>query len=338
MDLMPSDDQLEIAATVAAFLADRLPVTGRGSHHVVSGPEIDPEIWRTCAGLGWLALGLGEEHGGVGFGPAEEIMLFRELGRGVAPGPFLPGVLAAHLAACVGDAALTESITSGVAKVALGTPVRPASIGAIVDAEVSVVHTDGAEFVLVAGAGAAALVPAAACGIAPIDPVAGSTTTGRGRIEGVDAVAWADAGACPVYDRGLVLAAASATGVAEAALALAVGYAGQRVQFGKPIGVNQAIKHRCADMAVAADGAFAQVCYSALAVGDRMPGSSVEAAIAKYAADEAARIACEGAVQIHGAMGFTSEATPHRYVYRAHLLARCLASRAALLDRIVGDR
>jgi alkylation response protein AidB-like acyl-CoA dehydrogenase len=63
-----------------------------------------------------------------------------------------------------------------------------------------------------------------------------------------------------------------------------------------------------------------------------------EAAIAKYAADEAARLNAEGAVQIHGAIGFTSEATPHRYVYRAHLLARCLSSRAALLDRVVGPR
>ena len=338
MDLMPSDEQLEIAATAAAFLTDRLPVTGRGAHHVVTGPEIDPTVWGACAELGWLAVGLAEEHGGVGYGPAEEIMLFRELGRGVAPGPFLPGVLAAHLAAAVGGPALVESITTGTAKVALGTPIGPASIGATVDAELSVVHTGGAEFVLVVDDRAAALVPAARCAIDAIDPVDGSITTGRGRVAGATAVAWADTATCPVYDLGLVLAAASATGVAEAALALAVAYAGHRVQFGRPIGVNQAIKHRCADMAVAADGAFAQVCYAAVAVGDRLPAASTEAAIAKYAADEAARTACEGAVQIHGAMGFTSEALPHRYVYRAHLLARCVAGRVELLERIIGPR
>ena len=94
----------------------------------------------------------------------------------------------------------------------------------------------------------------------------------------------------------------------EAALAVSVEYARQRGQFGRPIGVNQAIKHRCADMAVRCEGAFAQ----------------------------ATRLNIEGAVQIHGAMGFTNEATPHRYVNRGHLLAPCLADRAALLDRSVG--
>jgi alkylation response protein AidB-like acyl-CoA dehydrogenase len=115
-----------------------------------------------------------------------------------------------------------------------------------------------------------------------------------------------------------------------------VQYAKDREQFGKPIGAFQAIKHRCADMAVRAEGAFAQAGYAALAVRDGLVGADVEAAIAKYHADEAARLNAEAAVHIHGAMGTTNEATPHRFVHRAHLLAHCLSTRAELLDRIVG--
>lgn len=338
MDLMTTGEQDEIAGTVASFLANRLPVASGGTTQAVSPFEIDPGLWQECAGLGWLALGLSEAAGGVGYGLAEEIMLFRELGRGVAPGPFLPGVLGAHLAAAAGDFGLASEIASGETRVALGSPIGLASVGDTVTAELSVVHTDGATLVLVCDDTASALVPAGECDIEPIDPVDGFITTGRTRVDAVASVAWADNAKAPIFEHGLVLAAASAAGVAEAAVAVAVGYAGLRVQFGKPIGVNQAIKHWCADMAVRADGAFAQVCYAAVAVRDRLPGAAVEAAIAKYFADEAARLNSEGAVQIHGAMGFTSQATPYRFVYRAHLLARCLASRAGLLDRVIGER
>jgi alkylation response protein AidB-like acyl-CoA dehydrogenase len=335
MELMPSVEQDEIAATVAAYLADRLPVEGRGRDHVTRGPEIDDDVWRECAELGWLSLGLAEGAGGVGYSLVEEMLLFRELGRAVAPGPFLPGVLAAHLAAAAGDLSLTASIVGGDVRVALGTPVGAATIGPTVTADLSLVHTDRADYVIVCDDRTASLVRAHDCRIEAIDPVDGSIATGRCRVEGVAAALAVGADVEPVLLRGLVLTAAAATGVAAAVLDLAVAYAGERVQFGKPIGTFQAIKHRCADMKVAVDGADAQASYAAVAVRDRLDGAATEAMIAKYVADEAARINGEGAVQIHGAMGFTSEALPHRYVHRAHLLGRCVASRATLLDRIV---
>lgn len=335
MELMPNAEQDEIAATVRAFLADRMPVVGRGRDHVFSSPEIGDGLWRECTELGWLSLGLPESAGGVGYSLVEEMMLFRELGRGVAPGPFLPAVLAAHLAAAAGEHDLAVSVASGAAKVALGTPVGPASIGATVTGDLSVVHADGADLVIVSDEHSAALVPFGECGVSPVDAVDDSVSTGRCQVDGLAAVATVDTETEPVFLRGLVLAAAAATGVAEAVLDLAVTYAGERVQFGKPIGTYQAIKHRCADMKVAADGAYAQASYAAIAVRDGLEGAATEAAIAKYVADEAARGNSEGAVQIHGAMGFTSEALPHRFVYRAHTLGRCLAGRAQLLDRIV---
>lgn len=330
-----TSEQDEIAATASALLADRVPVVGRGHDHVAA-TEIDAGLWQTCADLGWLGLGLPEAQGGVGFGLTEEAVLFRELGRYVVPGPFLPGVLGAQLAAAAGDGDLAASIASGAVRVALGTTVGVARVGAVSTAQLSLAHVEEAALVVVADDGGAALVDIDACGVEVVDPVEGTVSAGRGRIEEVAAVASVDAATAPIFLHGLVLAAAISTGVAEAAMAVAVEYAGQRIQFGKPIGVNQAIKHRCADMAVRSDGAWSQVCYAAVAVSSRLPGAAEEAAIAKYFADEAARTNAAGAVQVHGAIGFTSEATPHRYVNRAHLMARTLASRAALLDRVVG--
>ena len=336
MDLMPSAEQDEIVDTVRSFLAARIPVTGRGHDHVTVGAEIDPTLWRECAELGWLGLGLPEAAGGVGYGLVEEMLLFRELGpRRRARS--LPA-RCARRARGRGGRRPRPRCGDRVRR-RRWWPSAPRSgrpnIGRSVTGELSVVHTERAELVVVCNEHVASLIRLDDCTIEPVDPVEGSVSVGRGRADVVDAVAWVAAATEPVFLRGLVLAAAAATGVAEAALALAVQHAGQRVQFGKPIGVNQAIKHWCADMAVSAEGAFAQACYAAVAVRDGLPEAATEASIAKYHADEAARLNSEGCVQIHGAMGFTSEALPHRYVYRAHLLGRCLATRPNLLDRIV---
>lgn len=330
MDLMPSEEHEQIAATVKSLLADRVPVVGRGRDHVVDGPEIDPLLWRACAELGWLSLGLPESLGGVGYGLVEETMLFRELGRGVAPGPFLPGVLGARVAAFAGDAGLAAALASGRQRAALGTVTRSGGL--------SITHCDGADLVVVCAPDRATLFEFGECSVGSIDPVDGMIPTGVGVRPAGTGVASVEATNDPVYERGLVLAAAGAVGISEALLELAAGYAVQREQFGKPIGAFQGIKHLCADMAVRADGAYAQVSYAAVAVQDRLEGSGFEAAVAKYYADEASRLNGEACVQTFGALGFTSEATPYRYVLRGHVLARSLTSRAALLDRIIDRR
>jgi alkylation response protein AidB-like acyl-CoA dehydrogenase len=340
MDLMPSEEQDEIAATVAAFLAHRLPVQGRGSSFVEHGTGIEADVWSECCALGWLSLGLPEHAGGVGYSLTEEIILFRELGRAVAPGPFLPGVLAAHLAVAAGDDALAARIIDGSTMVALGSPIGVAAIGDAVTGDFSVVHTAGADLVLVCDADGAALLTIDGSSIEAIDPIDSAVPSGRWSSRGEQAMGYMPAnasvlGGISIYSRGLVLAAAMAAGIADAATRLVVEYAKVRQQFGKPIGTYQAIKHRCADMAVAAEGAFAQTCYAAAALRDGVADADVEAVIAKYHADQAAHMATDGAVHMHGAIGYTSEALPHRYVYRANVVRNVLAQRTQLLDRIL---
>ena len=328
MDLMPSAEQEEITTTVASFLAARLPATAHASVFVTPGAEIDSALFRECAELGWLSLGLPERFGGVGYGLAEEAMLFRELGRGLAPGGFLPGVLGARVAAFAGDADLAASIVSGSVQVALATRDTTDTD------DVSVLHAAEASLVVVCDAASAALYSIADCALAPIDPVDGSVRIARGTLGG-SVIASVAADLDPVFIRGLVLCAAMQAGTAEAQCELGVAYAKVREQFGKPIGANQAIKHRCADMAVRAEGAFSQVCYAATALDGGAEGFAEEAIIAKYYADEAARLNGEASVQIHGAIGFTTETLPHRHVWRAHTMARALAVRPALLDALV---
>jgi acyl-CoA dehydrogenase len=133
-----------------------------------------------------------------------------------------------------------------------------------------------------------------------------------------------------------LLVAADAVGVANRALAMAVDWAGQREQFGRPIGSYQAISHRCADMLVAAEGARALV----LAAADRAPRSPEEAAAVHLATAAALRSAvanAEGCIQIHGGIGFTWEHPAHLLLRRAIADEARIARPEVLRDRAVSE-
>jgi alkylation response protein AidB-like acyl-CoA dehydrogenase len=120
--------------------------------------------------------------------------------------------------------------------------------------------------------------------------------------------------------RGLVLVAAQLVGIAESCRDLSVEYAKTRQQFGRPIGVNQAIKHRCAEMAVAAERALDQLYFAAATVTQGGPDSEFQARTAKVVALAAARANSAATIQVHGGMGWTSEFDAHLFVERAEVL------------------
>lgn len=95
MDLTPSAEQLEIIESSRSFLRNRLPIT-RIRALLETEEKVDPAIWCEAADLGWFTIGLPEEFGGVGFGLADEALLLREIGRSLAPGPFVSTLLAAR--------------------------------------------------------------------------------------------------------------------------------------------------------------------------------------------------------------------------------------------------
>jgi len=125
------------------------------------------------------------------------------------------------------------------------------------------------------------------------------------------------------------------TGVAEWARDTGAQHARDRIQFDRPIGVNQAVKHPCADMAVRAELAYAQLMFAALSIDERRPDAEFHALTAHAIAAAAAVDATGATLQILGGMGFTHEHDVHLYLKRAELLGRVLGLPAMWLDRLL---
>jgi alkylation response protein AidB-like acyl-CoA dehydrogenase len=142
-----------------------------------------------------------------------------------------------------------------------------------------------------------------------------------------------DAGASTAGDlvaRGRVLVAAMQAGICEATRDESAAYAKVREQFGKPIGTFQAVKHRCADMAVRAEATGGLTFLAALSLQDRTPEAPALVGLAKALASEHALANAADDIQNHGGTGFTAECPAHRYLKRANLLATVLGTPAAL--------
>lgn len=287
MDLLPTSEQDEITASIQAVLADR---------HTLGQPMSD-DLWTTAADQGWFGLGVPEADGGVGYSIVEEALLCIELGRAAVPGPFLGTILAASAA----DPAVRSAVIAGQHRVGLA------------EAEGDHVRVlDGTEGDLAYlldddTVGTIGELTEESC----LDPLITLGTT-----EGLTG-----AGSAGNRHRALLLVAATLAGMAAATTAQSVSYGMDREQFGQPVGGFQAVKHRCADMAVRSEAALTQVHYAALTLRDNAPDIAFQV---QSAAVVAAKVAVENAeinIQNHGGIGFTWEHTAHRYVTRSRILA-----------------
>jgi alkylation response protein AidB-like acyl-CoA dehydrogenase len=239
-----------------------------------------------------------EEHGGAGLGFLEEAVLFEELGRSLYPGPYFSTV----------GLALPLLPPELQAKVAAGATRWSASLdGALVP------DLQAVDRVLVARAGRLLAVSAEGELVDTVD-----TTRRLGRLragEGED-LGPADALAA-VRPRMLAALAVEAVGIGERALELGVEHAGSRRQFGRPIGVYQAVSHKLADTYVETELARSLAYWAAWCVAENDEQAPIAAAAAKSFAAEAAVAACERSIQVHGGIGFTWEHVLHRYYKRA---------------------
>jgi alkylation response protein AidB-like acyl-CoA dehydrogenase len=137
-----------------------------------------------------------------------------------------------------------------------------------------------------------------------------------------------------VLDRALVAVCAEMLGAADVVLAMTVQYAQDRVQFGRPIGGFQAVKHRCADMLVDVEGMRSAAYYAAWAVGARDPEATVAASAAKVWCSDAARRVMASGLQVHGGIGFTWEHDLHLFLKRSQLDQVTFGDAAHHRDRI----
>ncbi|HEX4979776.1 MAG TPA: acyl-CoA dehydrogenase family protein, partial [Acidimicrobiales bacterium] len=277
MSIAITDDHRALGETASDFLAKR--EARRANRDLLEAAEEPmPAFWGDLVDLGWLGLHLPEEYGGSGYTLEELVVVVEELGRAVAPGPFVPTVIASALIAAAGDDATKKrflpgladgSLTAGVAlegSVAVSGGKASGSLPAVLGgglAKILVVPAGDDVAVVEVGAGVTAEVPR------NLDP---SRRSAKVTFDGAAATVLAGAGQA-LTDLARVILSAEAVGVSRECTELAAQYAKERMQFGRVIGTYQAVKHHCANMAVATELATSAVWDAARAAatgGDQL--------------------------------------------------------------------
>jgi alkylation response protein AidB-like acyl-CoA dehydrogenase len=355
-----TDEQQAIRSTARDFLAARYK-SERIRELAESEHGFERSDWEEMAELGWPGLALPEEWGGQGLGVVDLAVLFEEMGYALAPSPLLSTTVAGLALAANGKNEQKErwlrSLASGEARgtVALFDAGSTATIGEfemeakadgdgiILDGEkVLVMDAATADFFLVTTAdGRRHLVERDADGVG-VEAEKSIDLTRRlhsVRFDGVRVGPEATLNGIqedylPVLWRACVAIAAESTGVAQRAQEMAVSYAKERQQFGRPIGAYQAVSHRCAQMLLETENARSAV-YGAAWAADAEPESlPLAASMAKaYASDAGWRVP-DASIQVHGGIGFTWEHDLHFFLKRGKANAASFGDARWHRDRV----
>jgi len=316
MDLLPNDEQTAIVDAVKEFLAGEAPVDRLRAHGEIGNP--DSALWPRLGELGFLGLGIAEDQGGAGLTAAEEVLTFREYGRHLLSPAILALALAARIAAASGLLA-TPELLAGTMRVGLANRRGPADLRAGTGT-FHLIEAQGAELIVAWDEDGAALFRRDDFTIEPVRSTDALVSLERGTLSGAQPLAYLAAKHDSIHDRARLMIAAMAVGTAEGARDMAVDYAKVREQFGKPIGTFQAVKHRCAEMAIRTEAAWSLTAFASLTYALGREDAAFMATSAKIVATDAALKNGASNIQVHGAIGFTSEADAHHYLKRAHLL------------------
>ena len=356
-----SEEQNMLREQAQGFLNDKCPLTV--VRRVLDGDEsYAADVWKGMAELGWQGVTIPEVYGGVGLGHLELCVIAEELGRSLAPTPFsssvylvteallrhgsdaqkqkyLPKLATGELIGCYAVAEGTRSITAAnLATTGSGDTVTGTKLP-VVDGDVAgiavVLAKDGAGTTMY-------LVDLTAAGVtrskvATLDP-----TRSHASIEfkgaAADVLGARGQGFAQhesLLDRAAILFAFEQVGGAHAALYMARDYALGRFAFGRPIASFQAIKHKLADMYIAATLARSNSYYGAWALSTDAAELPVAAATSRVSATEAFHLCSKENIQTHGGMGFTWEFDCHMYYRRSKLLSVNLGALPRWKDRLI---
>src|ERR1700704_2488471 len=311
-------------------------------------------LWSRMVELGWPALTVTEDAGGLGMGPVELAVVLEELGRVVAPGPFVPTV--SQFAPVVAEAGSPEqrerflgAIAAGelTGTLALGEAsgsIDPASVTATAEPDRAGFVLDGSKQMVVEAAAAEEIVVVARPGVAALDltrPLARLSLNGV-RVDADRVLGEPGPSTAAAIRRAVELAvtalAIETVGTAQAIFDVTLAYAKEREQFGVPIGSFQAIKHKFADMLIALERARATSYFAALTIAEDDARRALATSTAKAAAGDCAALLAKEGIQIHGGIGYTWEHDMHLYVRRvksnAILLGNAAHHRARVADLI----
>ena len=320
MNLLPSADQEQIVDTIKGFLSGEAPVDRLREHGAIGNP--DAGLWPQLGELGFIGLGLDEAAGGVGLSSAEEALVYREFGRHLISLGLFGLTLGARVAAAAGNTEITEQLLAGSTRVGLGNPFADVSIGPDgCNGQFHLFEANDAPLILLLDETGGALIAAEDCASRKsVNAMDAVLTLERATLNNVKPKCWVGADQDPVHTRALLLLAAYATGLAEATRDMAVEYAKERHQFGKPIGSFQAVKHICADMAIRAEAAQSQSLFAALVFAEQRNDQDFQVVSSKIVATDTAIKNAAANIQVHGAFGFTAEANAHHYLKRSHVV------------------
>ncbi len=320
MEFGLSDEQAMLRETAAGILAKAVTLAELRTAAAADVAVVEA-VWSALVGFGATAITVPEHFGGLGLGMFEAAILQEEIGRVIAPVPILGGVVGARALAASGSPAqkaeFLPRIADGSLRVALAVGNQVASRG-----NASVVAEAGrlrgrADFAIDVAATSLALVADRAGGLhlLPLDSpgmtVERLSTLDRTRsfasliFDNTKADALPGQGAAGVVDEARVLLAAEILGAAQTMLSRAVTYAGDRIQFGRPIGSFQAVKHMCAEMAAKLEPCKALLWYAAYAQDARPAEARLVAGHAKAHISEVGRFVARTATEVHGGIGLT---------------------------------
>ena len=337
MSIAITEEHRALAQTVAGLLTKH---QSRAAARSLLEAEADalPAFWAELSGLGLLGLHISEECGGSGFGLSETLVVAEQMGRYLAPGPFVPTVVASAVLAVAGPDDLQKRLLPALADgsmigaVALGGEVRYADGAAT--GKAGVVISGHLADVLLVPAGDDVLVIEKSAGGVQVEVPANldqSRRAARVRLDAAPATVLPGARGL-LTDVARTVFAAESAGVARETTEQAADYAKIRQQFGRPIGTFQAVKHHCANMLVAAELAAAAAWdagRAGIGGGDQL---SYTAAIAAVLAVPAAVSNASLNIQLHGGIGFTWEHDAHLYLRRAAAIAAVVDTEQAAIE------
>jgi alkylation response protein AidB-like acyl-CoA dehydrogenase len=324
MDFGFNDEQREIQRTAREFLSARFPP--EKVRELAESRSYDDALWGEICELGWPGIAIGEAHGGQGLGMIELVILCQELGFACAPVPYLSNAAAGLVIEAAGSEEQREGWLPGIASgEARGAAAFTADEAAIVpDAE-------GAAVIVLPDGDAAALVQASDAQVEPLELIDSTRSYARvGAPSGKPVPGDLDAG----LDRVAVAVAAELTGIAQRAMEMAVEYAKEREQFGRPIGSYQAVSHRCAQMLLDTEEARSLTYYAAWTADAEPESLPLAASMAKARASEAAWRVTASALQVLGGIGFTWEHDLHFLLKRAKVTGELVGTTRQHRERV----
>jgi alkylation response protein AidB-like acyl-CoA dehydrogenase len=320
-----SDEQREIKSTAREFLAARFKPE-KVRELAESDSPYDDSIWKEMSELGWPGIALPEDHGGQGLGVVELVILLEESGYALAPSPLISNAYAGAVIAAAGSdeqrARWLPGIASGGERGAAELTTQPAPIVGAAAGSAVLVLADGE---------GAKLVPTGEAELERLELIDSTRAYFKVSAGAGDPVPGEIAAA---VDTGKVALAAESVGVAQRALDMAVSYAKEREQFGRPIGAYQAVSHRLADMLWDVEEARSLAYYAAWCADAQPESLPLAASMAKARASDAANAVTHDAIQTFGGIGFTWEHDVHFFLKRARVSAQLLGSPVQHRDRV----